>query len=1273
MADGKKIYSIEINGIKESVTQVEALRRQLDELEKRVNALKGQSVNVTSTSSIDTQALAEEAKLRKQIDALEAKSVTYNSEIYQSYLAQKEQLDKVLQDQKQIAASERLQADNYTNTITGLKEKLRDLKRVMATMDISDEMFGDLVRQANDVNNKLKEIEQSYGQFGRNVGNYKSAVEEFKQLTITVDGVERSFTSAREAYRTLKNERDTMALTGKRETEQFKELDRVVKTLQSDINDLSKSSAQMDRLLDTMESFTAIGGMAQGFSALFGFDDDKIQKSIQKLLALQSILKGFEVINKQIQTGEGLGKYFNMLSEACDNAAKKVASVTSAVTGLGPATEGASKGVKALGMAFKGLMAIGIVAFVMLVADALQKLYEQFKNANKWFDDYADAIKNARVEHSKAKAEITAYRKVVEGFNGTQKEQKVLVDELNSKFGSTLGTYKSLAEWLDVLRTKTNAYSQALGTNIEIQEHWRNYQTALEKQMEFEADYDKAFNYQGESFLEKLNSYFKREGMLYDYGGTDFLKGNFSWLWGDFGDEGLDRLHTFNENISKERQRLQKEVDHYRRIWEDTFKAGEKEKKDGQLFGYAPNYEDIQAESDRAKQAIIEAENVIMEARLMAMKDGFYKTVIELNRERDERIKTIREAYGKYSKQELELISIYNKQILDEREKLDKEIEKTYKKVWDDINDETLVGQRKNLELLEQGLEEYTKQAEESLRKDLMPGLLSTDYSENINAVQQYYNKRTELEVRNIENLNLRTIALYKKEAKDEEDALVDKYNTMIFEAEKYYKERLQFIDDQERLGMLSADEANQERLENEKRYQKAMTTQYANYEQQKQQIAEDLEAKITQTERDNLEKRREIVSREYDEMISIINNAYTEINNETRNLTVVDSFGIINLRKTKEQTERVKELFRNLRRNLIAEKARIEALFKDGLISPEDFERWMKELDQKIKDIDLASDLDTADWQDWLKSIQVYVQAASQTINSILDAVGAQMDANYEKQLDELDRMNEAIEKKLDEQEDIIEKHRDAIDDIEDELATARGDRRQHLIDMLNAEIVAQREAQAERERLQKEQEAIEKRQEKVEADRRKSEKKIAIAQATISTAQAVTNALAVKPYTLGIILAAAAAVQGAAQIATIKATKYADGGVLQGPSHSQGGIKVLGGTAEVEGKEFITNKATTARNTDLLYFINSKKRRINLDDFIEFYSGKVKSNVKAVKTKYADGGVLPGANVDIKEQLQNVVIDRDDRPIYVSVVDINNAQDRVRNVQALAGLKND
>lgn len=91
------------------------------------------------------------------------------------------------------------------------------------------------------------------------------------------------------------------------------------------------------------------------------------------------------------------------------------------------------------------------------------------------------------------------------------------------------------------------------------------------------------------------------------------------------------------------------------------------------------------------------------------------------------------------------------------------------------------------------------------------------------------------------------------------------------------------------------------------------------------------------------------------------------------------------------------------------------------------------------------------------------------------------------------------------------------------------------------------------------------------------------------------------------------------------------------------------------------------------MLEFINSKKAKVDLGDLLEFYNGNtIKKNIRSVRTKFEDGGYMPTLpnQLDIKEQLQNIVVNQDNRPIYVSVVDINNKQDDVRRVQTLAGL---
>jgi hypothetical protein len=187
---------------------------------------------------------------------------------------------------------------------------------------------------------------------------------------------------------------------------------------------------------------------------------------------------------------------------------------------------------------------------------------------------------------------------------------------------------------------------------------------------------------------------------------------------------------------------------------------------------------------------------------------------------------------------------------------------------------------------------------------------------------------------------------------------------------------------------------------------------------------------------------------------------------------------------------------------------------------------------------------------------------------------------------------------------------------------------------------------------------------------------------QAVVNGAMAVTMA-AVNAWPVPAIpMMALAAATTAAQIAIMASNKpYAKGGQLEGGlavgnRHRDGGIKVLGGRAEIEGGEYITNRLTTSKNIDLLDYINSSHKKLNIDDFIDFYSanGRVRRNVNSITPKrvFADGGVVPTLtnDYDISDRLVEAFESYNNRPVVVSVVDINNRQAAVRNVQVLAGL---
>ena len=323
--DGKKIYSIKINGIDESVKAVESLNKQLDALEQRINNLQNKALNIGSKAGggvNSSKELSTQEEIDKKILSLEKRLAEVRDENYKKLLHMKEELKEYTQIAKSTVAAEANEQGLFdTNTMFGMKSQLKSIKAEMQTLDVSSDRFKRLTQQANELNNKLKEIEQGYGQYGRNVGNYANSMKEgFDKIKVAVGDTTREYGSYREAIKSLKQERFQLSQSLGQEAKEFKDVDIAVKQLESDYNDLNKSSKLMDNMLDTMQGFTAIAGLGVGLSGLFGIDDSSFNDAMKKLTSLLLVIKSMETLSLQMQKKEGwIGKFLGYGSGKIDN------------------------------------------------------------------------------------------------------------------------------------------------------------------------------------------------------------------------------------------------------------------------------------------------------------------------------------------------------------------------------------------------------------------------------------------------------------------------------------------------------------------------------------------------------------------------------------------------------------------------------------------------------------------------------------------------------------------------------------------------------------------------------------------------------------------------------------------------------------------------------------------------------------------------------------------------------------------------------------------
>lgn len=281
----------------------------------------------------------------------------------------------------------------------------------------------------------------------------------------------------------------------------------------------------------------------------------------------------------------------------------------------------------------------------------------------------------------------------------------------------------------------------------------------------------------------------------------------------------------------------------------------------------------------------------------------------------------------------------------------------------------------------------------------------------------------------------------------------------------------------------------------------------------------------------------------------------------------------------------------------------------------------------------------------DELKARKEKVLAVTSTIvdgvndisSAALDIVSNSIDSQLELVQSGLERINDQIK----ESSEIIEGYEDDISDYQDKLAEASGDDAEAIL----ANIDASKQAAAEEKQFLDTKQAKERELKNEEAllnyKQTKANLTNQLIQALGAVALGIANSIALAPFTGGLPGSAIAASVGAvqtgiisAQLAKLKPQKFANGGMLEGPSHDQGGIPVGSTGIEVEGGEFIVNKNATRAFLPLLKAING---------------------VGSDGPRFSDGGKLPQMAPRVPE-------------IVVSVTDINKVSSRMAKVRELS-----
>jgi hypothetical protein len=439
---------------------------------------------------------------------------------------------------------------------------------------------------ANDLNNKLKSIDAGVGQFTRNVGNYANAfatalnpvqnkLEQIRNdinsgnfggealsalqrqeaaLVQVTEQLSQEFSTTKQQSRAFQEAVAEIGVQFGQDSHVFQEFKNQVGEGVDSLNDIRESikrassdTQKLDAIVNATQALAGGFAIAQGAAALFGEQDNELQKTFVKLQAVMTVLNGLQAIQNELKNKDSIiRKAVNFLY----NSEIKLTQADAAAKTLdAEATETATTATKGFGVALKSI-GIGVLLTVIgFLLSSFTALGAKTSEVNKYFGETDE--KSKQVNDSLKKMGAT----VSEIADSVLQKLTSEIDNLNEQLGETPTlieqAQKSLKALQDQLQDQTGAFSFAgidaiIKTAQQVEETKTKIQQLQEKQR-----------------LKNLDTNLKDETNLYQEETKQqaqlIIDANNRILSNDKSSY-TDRLSALQSNLSQQRVIIQQEL-----------------------------------------------------------------------------------------------------------------------------------------------------------------------------------------------------------------------------------------------------------------------------------------------------------------------------------------------------------------------------------------------------------------------------------------------------------------------------------------------------------------------------------------------------------------------------------------------------------------------------------------------------------------------------------------------------------------------------------------
>lgn len=1198
----QKEYKIIINGITESIEGISTLQDSLDRLGVKVEE---QGSNIQKSSrSMDELAKAEQ------------KIAEYNEE-YQRAL----QADKAVLADKNKAIKESLDLEKANMTVQegaqstyAEKQQLlsalgKVIKNTNAETEEEIQKQNELKAQYAALNQELKDFDASLGNHQRNVGDYGQATKNLKQelrefqlemANMLDNGVSKADPQFVELAKKAGSLKDAMSDAGE------------------EINRFASDTKKLDDVINIAQSATAAFELYKGAMSAFGIETKETEQAMQELMGAMSIIQSLQTLSETLQNGSATAKLFNtaMKVTGVQLVQNQLASIkaTAAQQGLSTAQKAGAIASKTLGLAMKAIPLMFIIGLVATLITHWEDIVGWFKKTFPVLDKMGGAfniLKGVIMGVGKAVVHwlvnpFETFAKVIKkilakDFDGAVQEA---INGLKKQFtglGDAFNNeYKEqIDKGLDEI-AKKNAAKQAEQTEYELEQ--------LKARKGNQAKYSK----EGIALQNKLFAQRKKAAK----GNAEELKKiNLDVL--NFQRECEEQKAAAAKKSADARTKANKAAaDAAKRAAEEEAEAAriaEQKKKD-----YADSYE-------RFIQATTASEKIALQTQLKLQK-AKAKDLYDKGK-----WKEYKDELNEISKTELSLYTVDNGPKLIAFWKSFSEQFKESNLELDKFKD----GASKALDIAAKAAQENKQLTDDEIdniaKLYFNVNILNETQRNNFKAIIQDVFNEYELAV-------VKQLELEENKNKTIEEQDKKRHENAKNNAKKAFDNIKSLIKTNFGNGINNSPNLPSiyDRIFNKKKAKKSED----DYKEYWQNILDQTESEIKKAEE------------QWDIYIFNVEKLYTK--------------------DSKEYRDAVEEKKKALNELIVLQKKAAKGA-TGGTVSTDENIKFKNpspinkdESKTKFDDKNGGFGLDPTNWDAlWDNDGPVWEnlgKLADLMFENVLDPIAegfsALLDFEIEEAQEALDKATEMHDKSVDK----LEESQNKVQELNDKMKNSSGTQLEALKQQQADEMLLLAQREAEEKRLAREKEKREKELAKKEKQQRKLELKMQLIEGIVNTAVSVTKALT-WGWPLGAIFAGIIGAMGAMQTAIIRKqiSKLADGGLLQGRSHAQGGIPVGNTGIEVEGGEYVINKRSTAKYLPLLQAINEEGAR--------------KKTVANQLGKYANGGQLNYQrissnldSVDTNKVIQNS-IDQIDMHPQVSVVDINRGQKNLTQVRQMAG----